>query len=344
MVGRGGNSGAHGPPRGKDGVNAAHLLGWLVAMCVLSTHAFASAQAADPHLVWRTIRTEHFEVHYHEPLGVLARRAAAVGERALGILTRALDHEPEGRIQVVLSDDADGANGSATAIPYNAIRLFASGPEDISALSDYDDWLSELITHESTHVVHLDTIGGVPALINAVFGKVYSPNSSQPRWFLEGLAVHEESEHTSAGRNRSSVFDMYLRMDVLEDRVLRLDQVSNFVDRFPRGNAWYLYGSRFVSYIGDTYGPEALAAISHVVRATGDPLRAEPRRAARDGQDVRRALRRLGREHRAALPRSGVANTRRRPRRRDRADASRRGRARAAVHRRPTRRLLGRRR
>ena len=217
----------------------------------------------DPHLQWRTIRTEHFAIHYHEPLGMIARRVAAVAERAHAILAPALRRYPEERTEIVLTDDTDSANGSAGATPYNHIRLFASGPEDLTPLSDYDDWLTELVTHEHTHVLHLDTISGIPALINAILGKVYPPNSVQPRWFVEGFAVYEESEHTAGGRLRSTMFDMFMRMDALSDRVLTLAEMSNGVDRWPHGNVPYLYGSRFVEHIAETYGQEALTQISH---------------------------------------------------------------------------------
>lgn len=235
-----------------------------VLLALAAGPADAAAQAVrDTRLDWRTLRTAHFEIHYHEPLGMVARRVATVAERAHSVLTPLLDHYPDERTQIVLTDDTDSANGSAGPTPYNHIRLFASGPEDLTPLGDYDDWLSELVTHEHTHVLHLDTISGIPAVINAVLGKVYPPNAVQPRWFIEGFAVHEESEHTSGGRLRSTMFDMYLRMDALSDRLLSLDQISNVVDRWPHGNAYYLYGSRFVELISDRYGREALTTMSH---------------------------------------------------------------------------------
>ena len=89
------------------------------------------------------------------------------------------------------------------------------------------------------------------------------PNRAQPRWILEGLAVLEESEHTSGGRNRSSIFDMYLRADTLDHRIAGLDQMSHSVHRWPQGNLWYLYGSRFLTWIADVYGDDALRAVSH---------------------------------------------------------------------------------
>jgi hypothetical protein len=222
----------------------------------------AAAQVPDPLLVWHTIRTPHFDIHYHEPLGYVARRAAAVAERAHSTLTMVLGHAPTQRVQMVITDNSDAANGSATALPYDLIHLFAEAPDDLSPLADYDDWLTMLVVHEHTHILHLDQAGGLPAIINALLGRVYMPNHIQPRWFLEGLAVLEESEQTSGGRLRSTQWDMYLRMDALEDRFWDLDQITNAADRWPHGDAAYLYGSYFVRFIAERYGRVALARIA----------------------------------------------------------------------------------
>jgi len=239
----------------------AALLGTLA--CLLGGALFptrVTAQAvSDPSLDWHTLETARFAVHYHEPLEPLARRVVAVAERAYDTLGPVLRYVPEERTHFVLTDDTDFANGSATALPFNTIRLFATAPEDLSPLSDYDDWLTELIVHESTHVLHLDQVRGLPALVNAILGKTWVPNAVAPRWFLEGLAVFLETEFTSAGRLRSSVWDMYLRMDALEGRLLRLDQISNDVDRWPHGNVWYLYGSYFMQHIARAHGTQAIA-------------------------------------------------------------------------------------
>jgi hypothetical protein len=108
-------------------------------------------------------------------------------------------------------------------------------------------------------VLHLDQVRGLPAFVNAILGKTWVPNAVAPRWFLEGLAVVLETDFTAGGRLRSSVWDMYLRMDALEDRLLRIDQISNDVDRWPHGNVWYLYGSYFMQHIARAHGAQAIA-------------------------------------------------------------------------------------
>lgn len=234
--------------------------------CVTALVAFAVARDAsavgDPTLVWETWKTKHFEVHAHSGLRPMAKRIAEICEDVNARLAPVMAFEPKEVVHVVLTDDTDSANGSATALPYDTVRLFVTAPDDISPLADYDDWYIELVTHEYTHILHTDNISGLPAIYDAIFGKVYSPNQLQPRWLLEGLAVLLETKYTSGGRNRSSTFDMYLRADVLEDNIAPLDQVSHSPKRWPQGNLWYLYGSHFLEYIDDVYGFEALRQVS----------------------------------------------------------------------------------
>ncbi len=221
------------------------------------------ARAGDPSLVWRTIETAHFEIHYHEPLGDVARKVAVSAERAHATLTAALRHEPSGKTQVVLYDDTDGSNGFANVVPRNQIVLYASAPPDTSVLGDTDDWLYNLTSHEYTHVVHLDTVSGLPAIVNKLSGKVWAPNQVQPRWVIEGLATYEESKRSSSGRTRNPMFDMFLRVATLSGRERRLDEMSSGPRGWPHGNTAYLYGSHFLKFVFDRHGDDKAAAMSH---------------------------------------------------------------------------------
>lgn len=235
-----------------------------LAAALATTLALAApdARAGDPYLEWFTIPTPHFRVSYHGGLEEPAQRVATLLEAIHARLTPQLGWVPSEVTEVVLTDVTDGANGSATALPYNAVRLFASAPDDMSPLGEYDDWMSELVTHEYTHVLHVDNISGIPALINSVFGKTSAPNQVQPRWVLEGLAVALETEHTGGGRLRSSHFDMILRADVLSGRLARLDQISHPARRWPTGNLWYLYGGAFIAWIAEVYGSDIYASVA----------------------------------------------------------------------------------
>ena len=121
------------------GVSTLLLALWLAAL-----PSTGAAQLRDRSVRWRTVNTEHFAVHYPAHLGPVARRAGYALERAHARVSPVVENEMSGRVQVTLSDDSESANGLATALPYDAIRLFATAPEDMSALADFDDWLERV--------------------------------------------------------------------------------------------------------------------------------------------------------------------------------------------------------
>ncbi len=211
---------------------------------------------------WRTLQTTHFRIHAYDQEIALALRLAPLAEAAFERLTGALKWMPSGRIDITLSDNTDRANGFAGARPRNFIFAFAAPPESLSTLNDFDDWLTLVITHELTHVVHLDVTLGLPRLLNFLSGKIYAPNHVQPTWFVEGLAMLEESAQTTGGRTRNSLGDMFLRMATLHGGLLALDEASNDPLVYPFGAIPYLYGASFLQYLSDRFGPDKLAEIS----------------------------------------------------------------------------------
>jgi hypothetical protein len=243
---------------------ASKLRSALAALALLALAPANEARAnGDPDLDWSTVETKHFRIHHPTTIADLAERVARVCEAVQSRLAVPLGYDPGStKTEVVLTDDTDSANGSATALPFNTVRLYATAPEDLSPLGDYDDWMLTLITHEQTHILHIDNISGIPAIVNAVLGKTYAPNQVQPRWIIEGLATVHESRYSSGGRMRSALWDTFLRADVLGDNVASLDQISSSPLRWPQGNLWYLYGSRFLGWITDVYGPSAMRAVS----------------------------------------------------------------------------------
>ena len=180
----------------------------LAAATILCAAGVARAQPYDPDFRWRTLDTPHFRLHFHQGEEGLVQDVAREAERAHALLAPRLGYDPAQRTEVVLSDDMDDANGSATPLPYNTIRLFAVPPSSGSVLQDYRDWIRQLVQHEYTHILHLDHVGGIPAAFNSIFGKLWIPNGFLPSFFVEGIAVTNESEDLATGRNASPLFDM----------------------------------------------------------------------------------------------------------------------------------------
>jgi Omp85 superfamily domain/WD40-like Beta Propeller Repeat len=232
-----------------------------VALAALFVSARAARAADDPKLLWKSIETPHFRITYYSTEDEIVEHVATLAEGIYRRLSPAVGWTPSERTEILVTDQTDSANGLTTALPYNQILLNVTAPDDMSPLGDVDDWYLELVTHEYTHVLHTDHITGVPALVNRILGKTLAPNQVEPHWMLEGLAVFEESTQTSGGRLRSSMWNMFMRADVLEDNVAPLDVVSNTPRRWPGGNVWYVYGSFFMQWIAETYGDQAIRAM-----------------------------------------------------------------------------------
>jgi len=221
-----------------------------------------SALALAPLLDWRTIEASCCTVHYPQKLLPLAQRVAAIADASHVTVSQFLGAVPGDRVQIVVEDETDSANGWALTVPYNTLHVYAVAPDNYTALGDTDDWLRSLVLHEYTHIVHLDTVGGIPRLVQTLFGKLWSPNQAQPGWWVEGLATYAESRFTSGGRVRASLFDMFLRTAALADGLWTLDEVSSGKRNFPYGGSAYLYGGRFLDFIARQRGETVFRAIS----------------------------------------------------------------------------------
>lgn len=240
-----------------EAVTARFLI--LATLLLLSAMMPAAAQVR-PDKDWRTIRTEHFYIHFSPELEDVARRAAAQAETAYVQLSAHLK-QPRGSIDVLVTDDVDYSNGFATPTPSNRIVVYANPPVTESALRFTDDYLQLLITHELVHIFHLDRVGGIWSLLQKVFGRVPTlfVNGYQPRWITEGLAVSYESRLTGAGRVIGSEHRMLARSAALEHRFPRIDQLSYVYSRFPYGYVAYAYGSLFMDYLADAHGDSAMS-------------------------------------------------------------------------------------
>jgi hypothetical protein len=134
------------------------------------------AWAGDGTQKWKTIESDHFVIHYYEPLGDVGKRVAAIAERSHSVLAPVFQHKPVEKTHIVLNDMTDGANGFASVLPRNRITLFVTAPSGLSVLNDHDDWLFGLTAHEYVHILHLDSIGGLAWWYNQVVGKTWAPN------------------------------------------------------------------------------------------------------------------------------------------------------------------------
>lgn len=235
------------------------LCALLLFFCTSLAHAqWVELYWADPALRWRTLQTEHFEVHFAEQHRAQARLAAGIAERVYVRTTRLLDWEPRRRTQLVIFDSGDFSNGFASPVPYNFSGIFLS-PPDQGELLQSKEWLELVIGHEFFHIVHMDKASGTPLSARGVLGRIlpFFPNAMQPTWVIEGLAVLNESDaRLRYGRLENTYFEGMMRAEVARGtRSLR--EVNASGRGFPL-NRDYLYGSYFFLFLQERYGERAV--------------------------------------------------------------------------------------
>lgn len=225
-------------------------------LCAASVDAQISPDAR-----WLTLRTEHFNIHFTPELEREGRRAAVNAERAYSQLAAELV-PPKKRIELVISDNVDFTNGYATVFPYNTIVVFSHPPIDAISLRNYNDWNQLVITHELTHIFHLDRARGVWGLARKILGRhpAFFPNALGPSWMTEGLAVYYESRLTGSGRLEGSFHSMVARGAAVNGRIPGLPDLSRSSTQFPGGEVVYVYGSLLFDYMSQTRGPKSIRA------------------------------------------------------------------------------------
>lgn len=220
----------------------------------------------DPDRDYKTIRTENFDVHYPAELEPVARRIAAVAERARRKVVRRFGSAP-GRTHIVVVHRSDETHIFTFVHPHRQIFYDVALPHAGIGLNDYADWHDWLITHEYAHVAHLEARRGAYADFAALLGAWVRPNMTSPPWLKEGLAVLAETELTGKGRGRGSTDRMILRAATAEGRLrdpefASLDTIANFdAKSWPWTVRPYVFGYEMVRELSRLRGPDAIARI-----------------------------------------------------------------------------------
>lgn len=216
--------------------------------------------AVDPALDWKTIEGEHIYVHFADGNKALAEKAMAIAEVAHQRLTKKFNWVPKEKTHIVLSDEADQPNGYASPIFFNFTVIFLAPPTSVNTLEDFDDWLTTIITHEYTHIIHLDKSAGTPEYLRNIFGRFLFlfPNIFQPSWVTEGLATYEETDiERGIGRGQSAMFASMMREEVANG-LQPISHVNLPVTTWPAGTTRYLYGVYFMKFLAEKYGEEKM--------------------------------------------------------------------------------------
>ena len=229
-------------------------------------------------LEWKTIDTEHFSVHFHDGVEASAFEVARILEDIYIPITRLYKYEPA-RVHIHITDRAGLPEGAA----YYYLNRIDIDTDDIDfQLRGNADWLRNVITHEFTHMVSLQASMKMPRWMPAIYLQAFNfekekrpdvitgyPNftgslplsgEAVPNWFAEGVAQYQ----SNGARNDfwDSHRDMVLRMAVLDDRLLTLDQMGVFGKSSADAELLYNQGYSLVRYIAEKYGEDKVGTLT----------------------------------------------------------------------------------
>jgi len=156
-----------------------------------------------PELRWRTLRTAHFRVHYHQGLEEMARQTADVAEQVYGPVTRQMGVEPRHRTELAITDADAVVNGFAMK---QRINIWVNQNDYIRAFTQDQEWLQQVIAHEFQHVVAFEAMRDWR-------GSVGLALSGTPAWWYEGLAEYYTERWNTLRSDRT------LRRETLDGRL-----------------------------------------------------------------------------------------------------------------------------
>ncbi|MBI2620085.1 MAG: PD40 domain-containing protein [Ignavibacteriales bacterium] len=244
-------------------------------------HSLAGQTAEFPHteLEWKTLETEHFLVHFHTGAERTGRLSTEIAEAVYGPITTLYHHEPDQKISIILRDHDDYSNGAAYFYD-NKIEVWASSMD--FELRGIHPWLWNVITHELTHIIQIQTAMKLGRKIPGVYFQWFGYEAERrpdvlygfpnvlvsyplsafivPSWFAEGTAQYNHPELSFDYWD--SHRDMILRMYMIDGNPLSWEEMAVFGKNSLGNESAYNAGFSIVQFIAEEYGAERLREIS----------------------------------------------------------------------------------
>ncbi len=248
------------------------------SLILFSGYSFGQFTEFHPELDWYTIKGKHVEVHFHEGAERSAKIVCKIADEVWDPICSLYGYEPD-VVHFVIKDIDDYSNG-ATYFFDNKIEIWTSALD--FDLRGTHNWLRNVISHEFTHMVQIQSSMKASRGLPAVFLQVLNyederrpdilygfPNFivsyplatiNVPAWFAEGTAqyMRKEFDYDRWDSHR----DMILRTYALDGNMLTWNQMGVFGKTSLGNESVYNSGFALTRYIAQKYGEKKLAAIS----------------------------------------------------------------------------------
>lgn len=244
--------------------------------------AMAATLAISPAVVaaeMKYIDADPVRVVYFDSTDYLAPYVTQSFLNSLAAQKAVFGYEPDGSVDVFLQDFSDRGNASAVlGAPRN--RIFVEMAPPILSFETFSpgERIYTIANHELVHTLVGDLasaedrkarrlLGGKVMPDEAhpesiLYNYLTNPRASSPRWYQEGSSVFMETWYGGGlGRAQGGYDEMVFRAMVRDGATffdpLGLVSKGTEID-FQTGANAYLYGTRFLSYLALTQGPEKL--------------------------------------------------------------------------------------
>jgi hypothetical protein len=223
------------------------------------------------------VETDDLRLIYSDPVQTfLVPHVVRNFQNSVDFQKKIYDWTPWEKTTLVLLDLKDYVNAGAAASPFNRLLVYIAPESRTYERTPASERMFWLMNHELTHVANLDVwnerdaswrrfFGGKPPPItnhpeSVIYNYLAVPRMLTPRWFVEGAAVFMETWMAGGiGRAQGAYDEMVFRAKVRDGARfysnLGLVSEGTAAD-FQVGVNAYLYGTRFISYLGYEYSPE----------------------------------------------------------------------------------------
>ena len=219
-------------------------------------------------------------IYYTKAHEFVVPHLARCFENSLRFHERLFQYTPSEEVTILLQDFGDYGHGGADIVPMNHIDVGLEPFNYVYEVMPANERMNWLMNHELVHIVACDKASDNDQLYRSLFhGKVSAtseaplsmlytyltaPRRYSPRWYHEGIAVFMETWMAGGlGRVLGGYDEMVFRTMVHDSSTIYdavgLESEGTTID-FQVGANSYLYGTRFVSYLANMYGPEKLLA------------------------------------------------------------------------------------
>lgn len=245
-------------------------------LCLSFLLALASAAHAQS-VGLSKLETDDLQLLYYDPIQTyLTPYVARAYENSFAFQEKMFGWKSFDRPTLVLRDLSDYGQAIVSEAPHNVITVdIAPFPVTFETFTPGERFFT-VMNHELVHIATTnvtndedrgwqDFFHGKPAPItehpeSILYNYLAAPRELGPRWFLEGIAVFQETWMGGGlGRAQGGYDEMVFRAMVRDHAhfydPLGLEAEAKNVD-FQVGADDYLYGTRFMSYLAYTYSPE----------------------------------------------------------------------------------------